>query len=153
MAWRQKMSTLEKSQEKIRINGKQQMIDLLKFMENDERNKLLKNILMRNPIMGRELMEQSFTFSDFTELSDHAIVRALSYVTPTIIGIALKSASIKFQKRVLSLIDRTRAEEAFNYMQRPITNSMRDSQKAQEKIVGVAIALSRKKVINLAKFN
>ena len=141
----------EVEQEKIRINGKQQMIDLLKFMDKDERSKLLRNMSMRNPVMTRELMEQSFTFDSFMELSDHALVRCVSYVSPTILGVALKTCPVKFQRRILSVIDRNVAEQAYDYMQRNI--SMRDSEKAQNKILEVAISLSRKKAISLSQFN
>jgi flagellar motor switch protein FliG len=136
------------SSEKIRINGKQQMIELLRFMDNDEKTKLLRNMAYRNPVMTRELMEQSFTFEDFMELTGAAIIRCVSYISPTILGVALKTSPIEFQRKVLSTIDRKIAEEAFSYMQRNI--SMRDSEKAQRKICEVAIALSRKKVISLS---
>ncbi len=137
----------QSSSEKIRVNGKAQIIEMLKYMNDDERSTLLKNIILRNPSMGRELMEESFTFQNFMSLEDHAILRTLSYVNPAIIGVALKGCPMSFQKRVLSLIDRSIAEQAFDFMQRNISNPLRDSQKAQDKICQTAIALYKRRVI------
>ncbi len=137
------------SKEKIRINGRAQIVEMLRFMDDDERNTLLRNINLRNSTMARELMEESFSFQNFMGLSDHSILRTLSYVKPAVIGVALKSCSLKFQKKILSLIDRSIAEKAFSYMQNPMSNPARDALKAQDKIAQTAIALARRKVISL----
>ena len=52
----------------IYINGRQQIIDMLQFMSEPERRKLLKNIEMRNAVMARELSEQSLSFNDLNKL-------------------------------------------------------------------------------------
>ncbi|MBL7665589.1 MAG: hypothetical protein JNM93_10690 [Bacteriovoracaceae bacterium] len=136
------------SKEKIRVNGKQQMIDLLKFMEGEEKTNLIRNIVKRNPTLARELMEASFNFKSLNNMSDDKIVLVLGYVNNAVIGLALKNSPASFQRRVLSLLERSRAEEAFGILQRT-GHAISSVLKAQEKIVSVAVALSKKKQISL----
>jgi flagellar motor switch protein FliG len=143
------MSEVNHQPEKIRLNGKQQVIDMLQLLEVDEKNTLLKNIHTRNPAMAKELLESSFNFKNFMTLSDSAIVRTLSYINSTVLGIALNASPEEFQRRVLRLIDRKKAEETFGVMQRTLGSSARDGHRAQNKIVTICIALSKKRVVSL----
>ncbi len=130
------------------LNGKKQIIEMLKFMQPEERDTLLKNIKMRNPQMARELIAESINFSDLNRLRNEDLVIIFKYIQPEILGMALKTVSQDFQRRVLSLAPRPYAEQAFSILSTPM-NRPKDVERAQEKIVSVLASLNRKNQIGL----
>ena len=133
----------------IFINGKKQVIELLQHMPESDRKKLLDNIKLRNAIMARELSEQSLSFRDLFQLDDHLVRRILQNVEPTIIGLALFLSPINVQRKALSLMERENAEVAFGIMNQSLYHKKLECQKAQNKILQIAIQLSRKNLITL----
>lgn len=133
----------------IFINGKKQVVELLQFMSDAERKKLLNNIKMRNAVMARELSEKSLSFRDLFQLEDHIVRRILQNINPTIIGLALFLSPINVQRKALTLMEREDAEQAFTIMNKNLSHKKIECQKAQEKILQVAIQLSRRSLISL----
>lgn len=133
----------------IFINGKQQIVELLQFMSDAERTKLLNNIKMRNAVMARELSEKSLSFRDLFQLDDHIVRRILQNNNPTIIGLALFISPTNVQRKALQLMEREDAEKAFQIMNKNLSHKRAECQKAQDKILQVAIQLSRRSLINL----
>ncbi len=131
------------------INGRAQVVEMLKIMPHNERELLLKNMRMRNPNLVNELVEESLSFNQLTHLEEHEIQLVLQYVQPPILGVALKNTSQAVQRHILSIVPRNYAEEAFKTMMTPIANEHRDSERAQSKITGVMISLGKKRRINL----
>lgn len=121
----------------IFINGKGQVIEMLQMMPREERAKILKNIKLKNPQLADELSELCFTFSDLDSLNDYELKTIFSFVSPAILGMALKNVEAKFQRRLLSLCDRNYAEEAFRIFKTPYNNEKRDSKRAQNKIIEI----------------
>ena len=132
----------------IFINGKQQIIEMLQYMDESDKQKLLKNISARNAVMGRELTEQSFSLKDLIALNDHALTTVLRYSNAPIIGLALYLLPTDFQRRALSLMDRSSAETAFHIMSQNLTNKKIECQRAQKKLLETAIELSRRHQIS-----
>src|SRR3989339_497104 len=118
------------SQQAVFINGRAQIIEMLQYMEDEDRNTLLKNIRIRNPILANELLEKSLVFENIGKLSDHEIRLVLNYVQPTIMGVALKSVNQDLQRRVLGLAQRGFAEKAYEIMIKSIGNEMTHIKKA-----------------------
>ena len=139
----------ETSNSGIFINGKKQIVDMLQFMNEDERKKLLTNIKTRNAVMARELPEQSLSFRDLFQLDENVVRRILQHINPTIIGLALFLSSTKVQRKTLSLMQREDAEEAFHIMNQNLSHKKVECKKAQEKILSTAIQLSRRNMIQL----
>lgn len=133
----------------IYLNGRKQIVELLQFMSDSERRKLLGNIKNRNTVMARELSEQSLSFRDLFKLDDEFIRRILQNINPTIIGLALFLSPTEIQRKTLSLMDRVDAEEAFNIMTQNLSQKKSECQKAQNKILNTAVQLSRKNLISL----
>jgi flagellar motor switch protein FliG len=140
------MNSAEKG---IFINGKKQIIEMLQFMPNAEREKLLQNLKMRNPSMAKELSEKSFSFEDIFRLDRDFLAKVLNQINPTIIGLALYNTTPSNQRTALQLIQRSNAERAFHVMNQDLSGKKVECSKAQSKIVSYAITLSRKKEINL----
>ena len=137
------------SEKGIFINGKNQIIEMLQFMDESERHKLLNNIKRKNSVMARELLEKSFSFNDLHQLSHDNLRKILSHCNPAIIGLALNISSTKFQRKALQSLDRHIAEEAFNVMNSNLINKTQECRRAQDKIVQVALQLSRRKQISI----
>jgi flagellar motor switch protein FliG len=133
----------------IFINGKAQIIEMLQHMPRDERARLLKNLKARNPQLAEELTEQCFTFSDLDNLADNDLVLIFQYVTPPILGMALKNIERAFQRRLLSLASREYAEESFRVLKTSYATEKRDIKRAQNKIVEILVSLRKRRQINL----
>ncbi len=131
------------------INGKAQIIEMLKFMSPDERERLLENIRIKNPTLASELMSQSLTFDHIGKLNEHELNIMFQYVSAPILGVALKNVTQAIQRKVLSIAPRNYAEEAYRIMITPISNEKRDISRAQNKILSILISLSRRNQINL----
>lgn len=133
----------------IFLNGKKQIIEMLQFMNNKEKQKLLSNIKARNAVMARELTEESFSFNDLVDLDSANLNKVFSNVAPVIIGLALYPVSPTFQKKVLSSIDRATAEKAFEVMGNNLSTKEAECKKAQQKIVNQALQMNRIKTISI----
>ena len=124
----------EEQNKGIFINGKQQIIEMLQFMNDKEKEKLLNNIGTKNAVMARELREKSFSFTNLSGLSDSMIKAIFEKVNPAIIGLALYNAPTSFQRRILSTISRPLAESAFEVLNQDLTGKSLECKRAQEKI-------------------
>ncbi|MBL6990076.1 MAG: hypothetical protein ISR65_09875 [Bacteriovoracaceae bacterium] len=131
------------------LNGKAQVIEMLKFMNNAERKKLLRNIRLRNPQLAEELTAKSLTFSSISALSNHELKLVFQHINPQILGIALKNIEQALQRKILSLAPRDYAESAYSILISPIKNEFKDIQRAQSKIMGVLASLNQRKQLNL----
>ena len=140
----------ESSQKGYYINGKKQAIELLQHLDGNERQKLLKNLSLRNASMAKELSEQSFSFKDLLTADSESIAKIMQVTTPAIIGLALYLSPKSFQKKVLTAMDRNRAEQAFNVMSRDLSSKKNECLKAQNRILQNAIELSRRGIIKLS---
>lgn len=141
---------MEEKNQGIFINGKAQIIDMLKYMEEGERTTLLKNIQMRNPQLAKELYAESITFDTMNSLDQVDIGALANYVKPEIMGVALKASKPDFQRRVLSSVPRAYAEIAFNYISKNLgSNEDRDVSRAQKRVSDTIVALNNRGRISL----
>ena len=132
------------------INGKKQAIELLQHLDGAERQKLLRNIGLKNASMAKELSEQSFSFKDLLNADSESLAKIMQVTTPAIIGLALYLSPKTFQKRVLTSMDRNRAEQAFNVMSRDLSSKKNECLKAQNRVLQNAIELSRRGIVKLS---
>jgi flagellar motor switch protein FliG len=135
------------SNQGVFINGKAQIIEMLQHMPREERNKLLKNLKVRNPQLAEELSDSCFTFNDLDSLSDYELQMIFNYISAPILGMALKTVERNFQRRLLSLADRNYAEEAFKVLKTPYANEKRDTKRAQSKIIETLASLKKRKQV------
>jgi len=127
------------------INGKAQIIEMLQHMPRQERATLIKNLKARNPQLAEELSEQCFTFSDLDNLTDSELKTIFSSVTAPVLGMALKNVEKSFQRRLLSLAERTYAEESFRVLNNTYANEKRDTKRAQNKIIEILVSLKKRR--------
>lgn len=137
----------EKNENSVFINGKAQIIEMLQIMDFKEREKLLRNITSKNRQLASELMERSVSFRELSHLSQHEIYLVIQHINPAILGVALKGSSQQEQKKILSLIPRNYAEQAYHSLVGKLTNETRDVKRAQDKIVSIIGSLIKKKQI------
>ncbi len=131
----------------IFINGKKQVIELLQMMDAGDKTKLLKNLRLRNPVLAKELTESCISFESIWDLNDESLKTIVSQVQPAILGLALNLVHVKNQRRALSLISREMALKAFDIMQKDLTSNRHECQRAQQKIVELALNLHRNRII------
>ncbi len=133
----------------IFINGRSQIIEMLKIMPLEEKQKLLHHIRVKNPLVAQELTENSISFSNLENLNKQYIELLSRNVPASILGIALKSSPMSFQRKVLSSVKREYAVTAFKYMRTPLKNEISDCKRAQNKVIGILSKLMRNQLIRL----
>lgn len=131
------------------INGKKQVIELLQTMNSADKAKLLKNLKIRNPSLAKELAETCLSFDSIWELSDECLKTVISQTRPAILGLALSLCHVKNQRRALSLIPRETAIKAFEIMQKDLSANRIECQRAQQKILELAVTLNKSRIITL----
>ncbi|MCT4642632.1 MAG: hypothetical protein N4A33_10095 [Bacteriovoracaceae bacterium] len=127
----------------IFINGKQQVIEMLQYMGEKEKKKLLNNIKLRNPSIAKELSEKSFSFKSLFSMNNESLRSIFNNSNPTLVGLALYNESRENQKIALSVMDRHLAEKAFYIMNQNLTSKANECSRAQKKILQYAISLSK----------
>ena len=143
---------MENNSEKggIFINGKGQIIEMLKFMTGAERNTLLKNIKMRNPGLAKELYAESITFETAYSLDKVDLQQVATFIKPAIMGVALKGSTEEFQRKFLSAVQREYAQEAYTYLMKNLgNNEERDTARAQKRVSDTIVALNNRGRISL----
>lgn len=131
----------------IFINGKGQVIELLRQMSGPDKARLLKNLRVRNPVLAKELTDACISFESIWDLDDEALRTVLSQTQPAILGLALSLVHVKNQRRALSLISREMAMKAFDIMQKDLTGNRSECQRAQNKVLELALNLQRNRII------
>lgn len=131
------------------LNGKKQVVELLKYLEGEERQKLLRNMRLRNAAMTKELSEQCFSFKDLMGLSPEKLAPIMSMNSPAIIGLALYLTPRSFQRKALSSMPRDKAEEAFSTLMSDLSTKNQECLKAQNRIVESALSLMRRQLLTL----
>lgn len=115
------------------INGKAQVIDMLKHMSEDEKTRILNMIRIKNPTLAQELSTETLTFDSLIKLNDVSLKRVAQLVPAKIMGIALNNMPTGFQRDVLTRVDRHYAEEAFTTMKAMVNQEQ--IRRAQAKIL------------------
>ncbi len=134
--------------EGVFINGRQQIIEMLKYMRGAERVTLLKNIALRNPQLAQELSHNSISIRDMAVLSEHDISMISQYVKAPIMGMALKNMSKEEQRKVLGSVSRQYAEDAYKIMTTGYENEKIDMKRAEIKVLEVMANLARREQIS-----
>lgn len=135
------------SENGVFINGKNQVIELLQKMDSADKAKLLKNLRLRNPVLAKELTESCISFDSIWDLDDEGLKTIISQVQPAILGLALSLVHVKNQRRALGLISRQVAIKAFEIMQKDLSGNRNECNRAQQKILELAISLHRNRIV------
>lgn len=139
--------TAKTNENGIFINGKGQVIELLQQMNAADKAKLLKNLRVRNPTLAKELTESCISFESIWDLDDGGLKTIVSQVQPAVLGLALSLVHTKNQRRALGLIPRESAVRAFEIMQKDLSSNRSECNRAQQKILDLAISLHRNRII------
>ena len=131
----------------VYINGKGQIVELLRHMEQSEKARLLRNLKNRNPALAKELSEQCLSYDNIWALEDDSLSKILGGVKPVVLGLALSLTNLKNQKRALSLVPREQALKAYEVMTKDLSSNRRECLRAQEKIMETALDLSRRRIV------
>lgn len=130
------------------INGRGQVVDLLRTLQETEREKILKILKIKNPAMARDLTIQCLTFNYFIHLDQEKMNIACQYISGNVLGYALSDQNIQVQKMILNIIERKKAVEAFQIISE-YRGTQTETQKSQRKIIQIVAELIDKKVIQI----
>lgn len=131
----------------IVINGRAQVVEILKSLPEEHKNKILRSLKNRDSSLAHELSWQTLTFAGITQSKDSQLKALLEYISSPIIAIALKNQEAGIQKKFLTNLSRERAKEVFHQLKNTsaITSNIL---KAQNKITDIATTLIQKKTIS-----
>ena len=139
--------TAKTNENGIFINGKGQVIELLQQMNAIDKAKLLKNLRLRNPTLAKELTESCISFESIWDLDESGLKTVVSQVQPAVLGLALSLVNVKNQRRALALLPRESAVRAFEIMQKDLSSNRSECNRAQHKILELALSLHRNRII------
>lgn len=131
------------------LNGRAQVVEMLQMLSPEEKERILNHIRIKNPTLAGELVEESVCFEDIGRLNQRELAVLLQYLTPVVLGMALKGSDSSFQRRILSAAPRQYAEEAFEIMMTPLENERTNIRRAQQKVIEIAIQLRRRRQVRL----
>lgn len=131
------------------LNGKAQIIEMLRLMSGKDRARLIQSVKHRNPSLAEELMEKCVSFRDLERLGNHELNLIFNHVDAPILGLALKGSPITFQRRVLSLAQREYAEKAYHVLVANISDEDVRISKAQERVLTTLAKFLKKQQIIL----
>ena len=123
----------------IFLNGKAQVIEMLRHMQPDERERLIRQIRLQSSGLAKELSRESIGFEQIGNFSDSQMQHFFNYVQAPILGMAIRGLSVELQKRILSLAERSYAEEAYEFMTMNLNNEQEKIRQAKDK-TGVFVA-------------
>ena len=125
------------------INGEAQAVEILTSLSQVEREKILKYINARNPQVAKSLTQRCFGLDALLDLGQDELNQLSNTVNPKILGIALKGASIDFQKQILLKLRRQDAEICYDALISPQMSEDATVKRAQARIVEVATKFLR----------
>ena len=123
----------------IFLNGKAQVVEMLRYMKEDERERLIRQIRLQSSSLANELSGESIGFEQLGTLPDSQMQNIFNYIEAPILGMAIRGLGVELQKRILSLAERSYAEEAYEFMTMKLKDEWEKSRQAQEK-VGIFVA-------------
>jgi flagellar motor switch protein FliG len=124
------------------LNGKGQVIELLKFLTHEEKERILNRLRILNPQLASELNKSSVKFDDLFKKDPSLLKKIFSSFPPAITGMALKNCPSSFQRHILEILDRDYSRAAFQILQGSIQNEQEISKKAKDKILSYFQQLS-----------
>ncbi|MBI2521649.1 MAG: hypothetical protein HYV97_14635 [Bdellovibrio sp.] len=120
------------------INGRAQIIEMLQLMDPVEKEKIIKLIRIKNPVLAEELHSKSISFFDIQNLSTESLERLANIVKPAIFGMALKGLAANVQKKFLVSLPREYAEQAYQTMTTYYANEKDLATRARNKVLEIA---------------
>ena len=126
------------------LNGRKQVIELLRLLPQKERAKLINNMTARNPGLARELGEQALSFLDIMELNDYQLERIFNMIEPNVVGLSLYFCHVSVQRRILSVMEKDKAQKAYELISQNLGDKKALCEKAQDKVLNVFIELKRR---------
>lgn len=132
------------------VNGRGQIIEMLKLLTFSERNRILAHIKLKNPSLAVELAEDSLGFDNLTDLKNDSWRILLNSLNPQVLGVAIKSLDKTSQRKILSLApDRHFAETAYNAMLMKLPQERHDIGRAQSRVIQTLNRLLKERKITL----
>jgi flagellar motor switch protein FliG len=117
------------------VDGKAQVVEMLRMMPYKEKMKLISLISEKNPQLANEFKERGISIQQLEGLSDKKIIALITQIPPQIMGMALKNLVPALQKRVLKLCPKDYAESAYEVMISSFINQDIKTKSAQEKVI------------------
>ena len=119
----------------IRINGREQALEILKMLTPQERERIIRTINLKNPSLAKDLKQNSHSTRDLESYQPIDFHQIFPNVKPEILGLALKRTSRDFQRSVLREAPRDYAEVAFKMLMTTLPESKNETVSRAKKLL------------------
>lgn len=126
---------------KTPINGRKQIVDLLRAMPLGEKKKLLKNMALKNPQLVQEMMQEGVSFEQLEYLTEEQLSTLFNYIDANTMGMALKNSPNTLQKYFLRKAPKNYAENAYVVMMTATNEETKKVELAKDKVMNMAAQL------------
>jgi flagellar motor switch protein FliG len=130
----------------IVINGRAQVVEILKKLPYQEKQKIINEVLKKNPSLGKELNIQCYGIQNVFSLESSTLKIVLEYSSSQVIALAISNEDIPLQQKILTLMPREKALQTLNII-RNQSYSEYDQEKAKNKLIDITMSLANNKNI------
>ncbi len=127
----------------ISPKGVEAVVQMLKKMNHEQRERLLQHISGQNPPLFELIQKQLFTFRDLEKLEVKAIQLLLAVTPKEVLVKALKPCSVALKQKMLSAVSTRVREMIEDDIQRLGLIKLSEVEKAQEFICQKALELEK----------
>ncbi len=137
------------SNENIQLNGKDQIIEMFDFADDELKYSILESIQKRNPKLHQELRARFVKFEDLLKLDLKDFQTLLKNIPKKQLMLSMRLASLSFKQKTYQCVSDRQIEEIESYLTVGAKESVSRVKKEQEKIVNIAKQLIQRGMINL----
>jgi flagellar motor switch protein FliG len=133
----------------IKIDGKKEASILLGSLDQDHRERILKEIAIQNPELATQLRKGLFNFNQVLALESLQLQKVIRSHPSNLIALALRGLDPELKKTVYSKLSERQARAMEEEIQSLGPQKLSDVKQAQEKIIEHARELHEKGEIQL----
>ncbi len=135
----------------IKNDGFQSVIEMMRVMNQSDREKLLSNIMKDNPEFAALLKQQLHSFDDLVHLSPRELQTVLKEIKEEKLALALRGQKEEIVNSILAQVPARIGESIRDLLTSGPAQKKSDVEQAQAEIVEFAKSLDREGKINLKK--
>ncbi len=140
---------MRKPDDDIKIDGKKEAALLLASLDHDHREKLLKDIALKDPALADHLRKNLFNFEQVLNLESMELQKVIRAQVPRLFALSLRGLTPEQKKTLYSKLSERHARAIEDEIQAIGPSKLSDVKLAQEKITAYAQDLHEKGEIHL----
>ena len=143
---------LESAKKGVSSDGMTSLLEIMSYMNDDEENKLMKNLEGAMPGISKDIRDRVIVFDTINDLTNNDIRVLIDEINDdSLIAVALKGADENIRFRLLRNMSRNRATDLLEYMERIGAVRKTDAEDSRKDIVRIMRYLYESGIIRIPK--